>query len=108
MAKPKLQPPKPYPGFPLTPHPNGQWCKKILGKIHFFGAWADPMAALGDYNRQAADLHAGREPREMDAHGTSTINRGKRCHDDLCVRLSDPRRSSHARSLRTPLMMSRK
>ena len=65
MAKPKSKqkPKKPYAGFPLTAHPNGQWCKKIRGKVHFFGVWADPMAALEDYNMQAADLHAGRQPR---------------------------------------------
>ncbi len=60
QTKPSKKPAKPYPGFPLTAHPNGQWCKKIRGRVHFFGVWADPMAALGHYNRQAADLHAGR------------------------------------------------
>lgn len=72
-TKPRFKPGKPYPGFPLTPHPNGQWCRRIRGKVHFFGVWADPMAALGDYNRQAADLHAGRGPPETKAHGTPTI-----------------------------------
>ena len=59
-AKPSKKPAEPHPGFPLTAHPNGQWCKKIRGKVHFFGVWGAPMAALGNYNRQAADLHAGR------------------------------------------------
>jgi integrase len=45
----------------LTAHPNGQWCKKILGKVHFFGVWADPDAALTRYHGLAADLHAGRQ-----------------------------------------------
>jgi hypothetical protein len=26
---------KTYPDFPLTAHNNGQWCKKIRGKVHF-------------------------------------------------------------------------
>lgn len=32
-------PPKPYPEYPLTPHPGGKWMKKIKGKIHYFGRW---------------------------------------------------------------------
>ena len=62
-TRPRKKPRKPYPTFPLTAHPNGQWCKKIRGKVHFFGVWADPEAALTNYNRQAGDLHEGREPR---------------------------------------------
>ncbi len=63
MAKSKhTRPKKPYPSFPLTVHPNGQWCKKIRGKVHFFGVWADPDAALSRYHELAADLHAGRGP----------------------------------------------
>jgi hypothetical protein len=50
-------------GFPLTTHNNGQWCKKIRDKVHFFGVWKDPQAALGNYLAVAADLHAGRQPR---------------------------------------------
>src|SRR6266568_4740776 len=33
------KPSKPYPAFPLTAHPAGYWCKKIRGKIHYFGRW---------------------------------------------------------------------
>jgi len=56
------KPRKPHQSYPLTAHNNGQWCKKILGKIHFFGVWADPSTALENYLRVAADLHAGRQP----------------------------------------------
>ncbi|MBE3096316.1 MAG: hypothetical protein IMZ44_04205 [Planctomycetes bacterium] len=60
--KGRRKPAKPFPSFPLTPHNNGQWCKKIRGKIHFFGVWEDPHAAHDRYLRVAEDLHAGREP----------------------------------------------
>src|SRR5262245_23683258 len=59
----KQKPAKPYPEFPLTPHPNGTWCKKILGKLHYFGTWDDPQGALDQYLKQKDDLHAGRKPR---------------------------------------------
>ena len=62
MVVVRHKPSKPYPTFPLTAHPNGQWCKKIRGKLHFFGVWADPQAAMDRYLTEAADLHAGREP----------------------------------------------
>jgi len=59
----RKKPVKPNPSFPLTPHNNGQWCKKIRGKVCFFGVWEDPQAAVQNYLRVAADLHAGRQPR---------------------------------------------
>ena len=67
------RPRKPYPTFPLTAHPNGQWCKKIRGQVRFFGVWADPETALTNYNRQAADLHEGRDPRARRVHDVPTI-----------------------------------
>src|SRR5262249_31565341 len=43
------KPGKPYPDFPLTAHPAGYWCKKIKGKVRYFGPWADPEGALQAY-----------------------------------------------------------
>ena len=56
------KPAKPYKNYPLTAHPNGHWCKKIKGRIHYFGPWSDPDAALQNYRDQQDDLHAGRTP----------------------------------------------
>jgi integrase len=62
---------KPHKDFPLTAHPSGRWCKKILGKIHFFGkivendAGESAQAALEKWLEQKDDLLAGREPRPL-------------------------------------------
>ncbi len=68
------KPAKPYPAFPLTAHPAGQWCKKIRGKLHYFGPWGDPDAALNRYLEQREALHAGRKPRpDVDALTVKTL-----------------------------------
>jgi integrase len=41
--------------FPLTLHPTGQYCKKIKGKIYYFGS--DKKDALQRYLDQATYLH---------------------------------------------------
>ena len=63
VADKPVKPSKPYPEFPLTAHPAGYWCKKIRGKLHYFGAWADPDGALAKYLAEKEALHAGRTPR---------------------------------------------
>jgi integrase len=50
---------KPYKSFPLTPHRNGQFCKKIRGQIYYFGSVNDPDAALKRYHEHSAGLHSG-------------------------------------------------
>jgi integrase len=84
------RPKKPYPDFPLTPHPSGAWQKHIRGKIHYFGRWARRVngklvrvpddgwrEALEAYKAVADDLHAGRTPR-LKADGLTVA--------DLCNR----------------------
>lgn len=57
------KPAKPRPNFALFAHNNGQWCKKIRGKLVYFGPWSDPDGAEKKYLDQKDDLHAGRKPR---------------------------------------------
>ncbi|MDQ7014637.1 MAG: hypothetical protein Q9O74_12200 [Planctomycetota bacterium] len=64
-AKPAAddRPAKPYPTFPLFPHRNGQWAKKVRGRFVFFGTWVDPLGARDRYFAQKDELHAGLVPR---------------------------------------------
>src|SRR5579871_3465880 len=59
---PTVKPAKPSPEFPLFPHATRRWAKKIRGKMHYFGPWDDPTAALEEFLRQRDDLYAGRDP----------------------------------------------
>ena len=46
--------------FPLTLHKTGQYCKKIKGKLHYFGS--DKQIAFQRYLEQASYLHGESRP----------------------------------------------
>ena len=84
------RPEQPYKDFPLTAHSGGKWMKKVQGKIHYFGRWAErkggKLVPLPDHGWKEAleiwlavkdDLYAGRTPRVRD--GALTVG-------DLCNR----------------------
>ena len=52
--------------FPLTLHPTGQFCKKIKGKLYYFGTGR--QEALQRYLEQAAFLHSGKSHRPNSAN----------------------------------------
>jgi integrase len=72
----KLRPPrKPFKNFPLSPHASGKWCKRIHGRLVYFGSWYRTSngqripvedgwrSALQLFESQKTDLFAGRVPR---------------------------------------------
>ncbi|MCA9198386.1 MAG: tyrosine-type recombinase/integrase [Planctomycetales bacterium] len=83
----KSKPKKPHPDFPLFAHANGQWAKKVRGKLRYFGPWNDPNKKIKKKKKQKDDLLAGREPR-IQAEGV-TVN--DMCNHYLTAREQDVR-----------------
>jgi integrase len=65
------KPEKPRPDFPLTPHDRGRWCKKVKGKIYYFGTWDNPDGALNEWLEQKDYILGGRDPRDIGAEWTA-------------------------------------
>ena len=57
------KPSKPTSDYPLFAHANGQWAKKIGGKLCYFGPWGDPEGALSRYRGHDTQASNGRQQR---------------------------------------------
>jgi len=71
MAKSNSKRKKRSDKFPLTLHPTGQYCKKVRGKLYYFGA--DKQQALQRYLEQAAYLHTGKGSRPKLANDSLSV-----------------------------------
>ncbi len=57
--------------FPLTLHTTGQYCKKIKGKIYYFGN--EKKQALERYLDQATYLHGGKNLIQKTSNGNMAL-----------------------------------
>ena len=57
--------------FPLTLHPTCQYCKKINGKLYYFGS--DKNHALERYQSQASYLHGNNEKKQKKPDGEMSL-----------------------------------
>src|SRR4030043_2076377 len=57
--------------FPLTLHPTGQYCKKIKGKIRYFGT--DKKKALEKYLAQSTYLHGAQSLVQKTSNGKMNL-----------------------------------
>ena len=88
------KPTKPHPDYPLTANGNGQWSKKIRGRVYYFGSWDDPDGALARYLDVKDDLLAGRPPRPADALTVvDLVNRYLTVKDNLVASGEQTRRN---------------
>ena len=46
----------------MCAHPTGRWCKKVLGRLHYFGPLAEPQMALDKWLKEKDYLLAGQVP----------------------------------------------
>jgi integrase len=72
-SKARRKPDKPSKKFPLFAHPSGQWARKINKRLHYFGVWADPEAALDRHDREYPYLKKGETPPPVDVSSGCTL-----------------------------------
>lgn len=83
---PKQKPEKPYEDYPFYAHRNGQWAKRIRGKIHYFGKWESLDEALELFLKERDHLQAGITPPNRSGHTILDV-----CDRFLVKRLHDVR-----------------
>ncbi|MEM8875648.1 MAG: tyrosine-type recombinase/integrase [Planctomycetota bacterium] len=90
----------------MSAHPCGQWCKKIRGRLRYFGPWADPDLALSRWHAEGDALLAGRDPTpsavavdSMTLGELANAYMGQKTEDAQAGRLSDRSRQDIARSI---------
>ncbi|MFC1762566.1 tyrosine-type recombinase/integrase [Planctomycetota bacterium] len=71
MAMPKSKRKTRSDKYPLTLHKTGQFCKKIKGKLYYFGN--DKQKALQHYLEQASQLHSGKEASRTSTRSDITL-----------------------------------
>jgi integrase len=77
------KPRKPAANFPLTAHPSGRWCKKLRGRVYYFGKLDDWKAAVERFNREWPYIVAGRTP---PAEGTEGCTLRELCNQFLAAK----------------------
>jgi integrase len=70
-------------------HPSGYWCKKIKGKLYYFGDRGDTSGktAETDYNRRSPYLFAGQDPDDFLDTGNNTLK--KLCNDFMAYKQAE-------------------
>jgi integrase len=79
-----------HPSFPLFPHQNGLWAKKVYGKLYYFGNVSDDPkgeAALLKWLNDKDDRLAGRSPRSK----TDGLTLRELCNKFLASKLTNVR-----------------
>jgi integrase len=71
-------PKKPFADFPLFAHASGQWAKKLNGRTHYFGVWADSQAALNKYKAEHIYRRNGQTPPAAEVALADVLNAFRR------------------------------
>ena len=82
--------------FPLTLHPTGQYCKKIKGKIRYFGT--DKKKALERYMAQATYLHGAQSLIQKASNGKNDFETAVRSLFEVSA-LKSSRRQPYSKTL---------